>query len=125
MLRLVNPFEIAVALAALIAGARGLIQDQQATGVLADLWPGWGIALYFVGLFLGGLAVLCGAALSLRRKTKSRIQLWRLGLLAIAVAWGTYGLALLVASTAVTGGGAVILLIVALAALYRWFQLRG
>lgn len=124
MWRLVNPFEGSVALAAALVGFRGLMAQQQATGVLAELWPQWAVALYFLGLFLGGVAILCGMAMTLRHATRARIELWRVGLLSIAVAWSSYGLTLVLLSSS-AGTAGIVLLVVGLAAAWRWWQLRA
>lgn len=123
MWRLVNPFEAAVALAAFLSGIRGLLSGAQSNSVLSELWPGALLTLYLVVLALGGLAILLGAALSLRRRTKSRRQLWQTGLLAVGFAWTIYGGAILLFTTA-AGISGVLLGIVGVAALIRCWQLN-
>jgi hypothetical protein len=123
MWRLVNPFEAAVALAAMVIGSVGLLSEQPANSVLMTLWPGWGITVYFLALALGGLAMLIGMTWTLTKVTHARVLLWRCGLLMIASAWITYGLAVVIMSSTAAIGGTV-LAIIGLAALIRLWQLR-
>lgn len=123
MFRLVNPFEASVALAAIVIGLTGVLSDEANTSTLAALWPGGQIVTYFVLLLLGGLAVVLGISTAIRRPTSRAGRLmWRAGLLAIVMAWGIYGVALLIAGSITVG---VVLSVLALAALVRLAQLSG
>lgn len=124
MWRLVNPFEASVALAAIVIGLTGVLSDEANTGTLAALWPGGQIITYFVLLLLGGLAMVLGISTALRRPVgrgaRAAGLMWRAGLVAIASAWGIYGVVLLVAGSVTVG---VVLTVLSLAALVRLAQL--
>lgn len=120
MFRLVNPFEASVALAAVVIGLAGILSDEANTATLAAIWPGGQIITYFVLLLLGGLATLLGISVAVRKSTRAGRLMWRAGLLAIVMAWGIYGGALLLAGSITVG---VVLVTLALAAVVRIVQL--
>lgn len=119
-----NPFEAAIYGCALAVGATGLVQGSPSTSTLATIWPGWAIILYYVALFIGGVMALLGMIGTHRGPTRSKLILWQAGLISIASAWGTYGLALFTLGPIAGLTAAFLLSLVALAAVYRWVQIR-
>lgn len=121
LIQLLNPIELIVALSALVTSVSGLALGSPSGAVLGEVWPLWGVTTFYVAIGAGGLVTVCGMVLCITRYSRANASLWSLGLITTGLAWGTYGVGLLMfGQSAGVLAGATFTALAAACALRSW-----